>query len=102
MVKADEVKVGPHSIIAVPGDDCRPHAAFLSFSEAFAYSRQKRSAGVQLSLSSGSMSDDGFPINRSSGQLLEMCHRIESAGRGAATANCGQPVVESKVRTVLA
>jgi hypothetical protein len=100
-VQADDLTVGLHSIIAVPCNDRRLEAAFLSFSEAFAYAREKRRARVQLSLSLPSMCDDRFPINGPSGQPFEMCNRIESARRGTPAANCGQPVLKSKINTVL-
>ena len=101
MVKSYRLALGSHSILTVACDDRRLDAMFPCFSEAFAHAGRKRGARVQLSLSLRSAPDDRVPINSVPGQLLEMCNRIEGARRGTPTANRGQPVVESKIDSVL-
>jgi hypothetical protein len=72
VVEADEIKLLPHAVMAVPRDDRGLHAAVLSLDQAFANTRQERSTRIQLSLSLPPARDDGFSINARSEQPFEM------------------------------
>ncbi len=101
MVEADKVTVSHYSILAVPRNDRRLQAKLLSFGEAFAYTREKRSTRVKLSLSLRSLRNDSVPINGGSNQPFEVSDSVESTRRRTPAANRGQPVLECEIDAIL-